>query len=121
MKLTEEQKVIARNLIQLAFNESGIFGHTTDVVSAAQGALDAVEDAVEKFSGIQWNPYPETKPEAGKYIATDDDRICDAIYDADRDSWSASALDPDDPEDSYISGYFPITHYVEINLPIKPK
>ena len=69
------------------------------------------EEAIEKFGGIQWNKYPETKPNVGEYVdiitehrrrLTDCEVEKDGFYDR---------------EGGVFYEHSHVTHWAEINLP----
>lgn len=97
MKLTEEHK----QAIDKTFPK-------TQCSSAVRGAA---EWAIEKFGGIQWNKYPETKPKIGEYVdiitkhkrrVADCEAEADGFYNRDSGDWF---------DHEYV------THWAYINLP----
>ena len=69
------------------------------------------EMAIEKFGGIQWNKYPDSKPEEGQYVdiitkcrrrLTDCEVEKDGFYDR---------------EGGVFYEHSHVTHWAEINLP----
>jgi len=65
MKLTEEhQKAIAKRIE--GYDRSMHCAHDSRELS--EHFESGAEWAIEKFGGIQWKEYPETKPEEGQYV-----------------------------------------------------
>lgn len=87
-------------------DDLGIALHIGDCIEHAQSMLEK-----EKFGGIQWNKYPDSKPEEGQYVdiitkcrrrLTDCEVEKDGFYDR---------------EGGVFYEHSHVTHWAEINLP----
>ena len=77
----------------------------TEGTSSAEKAhwILGAEEAIQKFGGIQWNKYPETKPtEDGYYLVVD---FCGRLV-----QWTWLGV-------STGMEWQDVTHWAEINLP----
>lgn len=100
MKLTKEQE----KQIQKRLDETPYYGHCT--IEYYEGIEDGAKWAIEKFGGMQWNKYPETKPtEDGYYLLWDENGPVEDMH--------VAYVFVDNPEER-LSGS---THWAEINLP----
>jgi hypothetical protein len=96
MKLTEEQKKQIRNLLY----ETPNYYRSGD--EYREGIEDTAKWAIEKFGGIQWKEYPETKPtEDGHYLVVDTEGTV-VVW-----TWICKIKDQ----------WREITYWAEINLP----
>ena len=98
MKLTEEQKKQIRNRL----DEVPYYGHCRCTPEYVGGIEAGAKWAIDKFGGIQWNKYPETKPtEDGHYLVVDTEGTV-VVW-----TWICKIKDQ----------WREITYWAEINLP----
>ena len=111
MKLTEEQEQAIQELA-----DSGD-GYGPYACGYKEGIEEGAEWAIEKFGGIQWNKYPETKPNPNTHCLvitpTHFPKNCYAVV--------AEWYEEDGPfyDESTETALEDVTHWAYINLPNK--